>query len=430
MSYPRTYPRTYAGKHLLQIAMPMGGIGAGSLSLSGIGGIQDFAIRNRPSFTAMPDGHGFTDAAFALLRVGDVTKLLEGLLPPEKIYDQGLQGQGYRKGGHEGLPRFENCTFTNRYPFGEVELSDKSVPITVKITGWSPFIPLDDKDSGIPAAIVEYRLTNTSQQEQEFAFSYHTSHWAMGKGGERGTRNSTIENGVLFTNTDEENAETFGSAALKIIKPELRWSENVAKTKAMWFRSGWFDSLAALWAEVSEGRFIENDGSGSQKGLEGRNGGSVQVEGKLNPEASVVIPVILTWHFPNSGVNVGVADETDKSWQPYYTNFWKDAGEVATYVAENHDSLRARTEAFAHALHSSTLLPEVIREAISSNLAILKSPTVLRQKNGNVWGWEGCFVGSGCCHGTCTHVWNYAQAMPHLFPALERTFVSKSTNAP
>jgi hypothetical protein len=60
-------------------------------------------------------------------------------------------------------------------------------------------------------------------------------------------------------------------------------------------------------------------------------------------------------------------------------------------------------------------------DAVSANLAILKSPTVLRQKNGNVWGWEGCFTAGGCCHGTCTHVWNYAQSLCHLFPALERT---------
>ena len=60
-------------------------------------------------------------------------------------------------------------------------------------------------------------------------------------------------------------------------------------------------------------------------------------------------------------------------------------------------------------------------DAVSANLGILKSPTVLRQENGNMWGWEGCFPDNGCCHGSCTHVWNYAQAFPHLFPQLERT---------
>ena len=53
--------------------------------------------------------------------------------------------------------------------------------------------------------------------------------------------------------------------------------------------------------------------------------------------------------------------------------------------------------------------------------AYSKSPTVLREENGHLWGWEGCFPDSGCCHGSCTHVWNYAQAFPHLYPQLERT---------
>jgi hypothetical protein len=46
---------------------------------------------------------------------------------------------------------------------------------------------------------------------------------------------------------------------------------------------------------------------------------------------------------------------------------------------------------------------------------------VLRQTDGKLWSWEGCNDDSGCCHGSCTHVWNYAQAIPHLFPSLERT---------
>ena len=60
-------------------------------------------------------------------------------------------------------------------------------------------------------------------------------------------------------------------------------------------------------------------------------------------------------------------------------------------------------------------------EAVAANLTIIKSPTVLRQYDGRLWSWEGCGDDGGCCHGSCTHVWNYAQAIPHLFPALERT---------
>src|SRR4051812_42509780 len=53
--------RTFRGDHLLQIAMPMGGIGAGSICLNGHGGLQDFSIRHKPAITALPDGFRATD---------------------------------------------------------------------------------------------------------------------------------------------------------------------------------------------------------------------------------------------------------------------------------------------------------------------------------------------------------------------------------
>src|SRR5258708_15885926 len=89
-------------------------------------------------------------------------------------------------------------------------------------------------------------------------------------------------------------------------------------------------------------------------------------------------------------------------------------------VEKNNPQLRVCIVQFKDAPFSSTLPPYVL-DAVSANLAILKSPTILRQENGNLWGWEGCFPDNGCCHGSCTHVWNYAQAFPHLFPQLERT---------
>jgi len=106
---------------------------------------------------------------------------------------------------------------------------------------------------------------------------------------------------------------------------------------------------------------------------------------------------------------------------PWYATQFKSVHEVTKFWKENYSILRLRSEKFRDAFFDSTLPPEVI-EAVAANLTILKSPTVLRQHDGRLWAFEGCNDGSGCCVGSCTHVWNYAQAIPHLFPELERGF--------
>ena len=422
--------RVFRDGHLLQIAMPMGGIGAGCVCLNGHGGLQDFSMRNKPSVTALPDGHGDTvETGFALLSIlGEqrVTRLVEGPLPPEKLYDQALQAQGYRKGGSEGLPRFQSCEFRARYPFGEARLSDPAVPLRVSVTGWNPFIPGDDVASGLPCAILEYSFSNDTAEAVDFEFSFHASNPAIGAEGWPGTRNAPLPegDGIKFFNTDGRFSETRGTGAMLAVgfQPRL---------KTMWFRGGWFDGLSILWREVSEGRFTENTRSG--EGCKDRNGGSLLIGASLAPGESLTIPIVYAWHFPNAYLTQGtvapVTAPNDESasalnvaplWRPFYAGQWPDAAAVARYVAAHYPALRARTLGFADALYSSTL-PAPVLDAVASNLAILKSPTVLRQENGNVWGWEGCFTGEGCCPGTCTHVWNYAQALPHLFPKLERT---------
>jgi len=51
----------------------------------------------------------------------------------------------------------------------------------------------------------------------------------------------------------------------------------------------------------------------------------------------------------------------------------------------------------------------------------LLSATIIRLEGGEVWGWEGQHIREGSCEGSCTHVWNYQQALAYLFPALERS---------
>ena len=107
-------------------------------------------------------------------------------------------------------------------------------------------------------------------------------------------------------------------------------------------------------------------------------------------------------------------------YRPWYAGRFQNLGEVVKYWTIHYAELKRNSKLFRDAFFSSTLPAEVV-EAVAANLTILKSPTVLRQSDGRLWGWEGCNDNSGCCAGSCTHVWNYAQALPHLFPSLERT---------
>jgi uncharacterized protein (DUF608 family) len=113
---------------------------------------------------------------------------------------------------------------------------------------------------------------------------------------------------------------------------------------------------------------------------------------------------LLTWHF--AGGEPGRA----------YGKWFTDAAAVAGYVRDNLDRLTRATRLFHDTYYDSTL-PHWLLDRLLMPLSTLATNTVQWWKNGRFWAWEGV----GCCHGTCTHVWNYAQGVAWLFPELERS---------
>ena len=120
-----------------------------------------------------------------------------------------------------------------------------------------------------------------------------------------------------------------------------------------------------------------------------------------------------TWHFRQHSPASG-------QWKNWYATEWTGSETIAVEVLSRWQELRDETFAFRDAVYSSTLPVSVI-DAAAANLSILKSPTTLRLEDGTFYGWEGCHPAAGSCEGSCTHVWNYQQALPFLFPALERS---------
>ena len=166
---PSEWPvlKHYDKDHLERVALPLGGIGTGTVSLGGRGEIRDWEIMNVPgkgnsSITTGNDAPFF--AIFTKQGEESRTRLLAGpLYPQEYLHYEG------RPVNHHGLPRFEEASFDAAYPFGQVNLSDKSMPVRVRIKGFNPLIPGDSESSGLPLAVLSYEVTNTSGSTLEVA---------------------------------------------------------------------------------------------------------------------------------------------------------------------------------------------------------------------------------------------------------------------
>ncbi len=420
-----TFNGTYSGDYLRRIAFPIGGIGSGMFCLEGCGAISHMSVRHRPQMFNEP-------TMFAAVCVKGITngaKVIEGPVPEWKIFGRPDTGNGAPMTTY-GLPRFRNVMFNAGFPFGTISLTDEDLPLAVELKGWSPFIPGDADNSSLPVGALEYHFTNTSNIKVEAVFSYNSRNF-MVSGAQKGAIKKMQNGFVLSQNGTTDNPQLQGDFAIFT-------DDTNAVVDHCWFRGGWWDPLTMIWNTIRDGEIKNNPPVESDA-----PGASVFVAFSLQPGEKKIIRVLMSWYVPFSNMHIGdvsrdkeqcispgccntsveLGDKIDTrevSYRPWYSSRFKNIGEVTDHWREQYDALQEKTALFTKAFYTSTLPAEVM-EAVAANLTILKTPTVMRQYDGRLWNFEGCGDEGGCCHGSCTHVWNYAQAIAHLFPSLERT---------
>jgi uncharacterized protein (DUF608 family) len=393
----------YTGKNLDRVAFPLGGIGAGMFCMDGTGSISHLSVNNKPEIFNEPICY----AAISIPGLENGAKVLEAQVPEWKLYGPGGTANG-APGKSYGLPRFETGRFLARFPFALLELEDQDIPLNVKVTGWSPFIPTDADNSSLPVGAMEYTFKNSSTKEIEAVFSWNSRNILVEGTG----RILEAKNGFTLTGKPDKES-TPGLTGFTVFV-----SDSNAVVDYCWFRGEWFDPHMILWKNIETGNMPNN-----RPVAEPASGASIYVPIKLKPGEEKTIAVKFCWYLPQSNLSIGkVAGTTEKlpPYLPWYAAKFNNLEKIIAYWTDNYSDLKKKSELFCDAFFSSTLPPEVI-EAAAANLTILKSPTVLRQADGRLWGWEGCSDNEGCCPGSCTHVWNYAQSVSHLFPSLERT---------
>ncbi|NLF38679.1 hypothetical protein GX586_04495 [bacterium] len=422
-SKDRKNPFVYSGRNTSQISFPLGGIGSGSIGLAGNGRLVDWEIFNKPDKGSANHCSHFAIKLEDAKRVIGARILNSDLQPPYtgSPARSDYSGFGFGPGRDTlgGMPHFPGGTFRGEFPFARIAFKDPAFPCAVRMTAFNPFIPLNDKDSSIPAAFFEFEVANTRRAAVTCTIAAVLGNPLPAPN----VHSLSHEDGVTAMRVG-----TAGLGADDVTRGELAVATDNPGVSAQqfWFRGRWFDSLEVYWRDFTSFGPLNNRTYEPEKA---GNGNHAVLAARLAIPARTTgrIRFVISWHFPTcenywhanareNALKAGVPP----TWKNYYATIWPDAAASARYALKHWPRLFAETKRFKDALFSSTL-PAAAIDAISANISILKSPTVLRLEDGTFYGFEGCHGKAGCCPGSCTHVWNYAQALPFLFPNLERS---------
>lgn len=503
----------WSGDALESIGMPVGGIAAGQLYLKGDGTLGWWEIFNHHQFY----GYGLT--SYAKRPVPRSVDFGFALVESPSGLEHVLDSSG-----------FDKIEFRGEHPIGTITYSKPGLPVKVVKRVFSPFIPMNAKDSSLPATVLEFDLTNTSNASVTFALRAHLENavarsqgdaavrqtrllakgflhsadkaidefadlpeggqgailiadfegstygnWkvegeAFGPGPAQGTLPGQNEvsgyDGKGLVNTFFRGDDTVGRLVsppftvqrrfinfkigggrhpgktcinLLVDGKVVRTSTGLNDERLLWdtwnveeFRGKSatleiVDDQKGPWGHINIDSIEQADSVRSRDDLKLRHGdknvdwgtmalvlvsgsGTASETGEiaatqmtLKPGETKSLAFALAWHFPNH----------QRGRQ--YANWFKDAADVANYVATNYARLSRETKLWRDTYYNSTL-PYWLLDRLHSTVGNLATGTTEWWGNGRFWAWEGVV----CCSGTCTHVWNYEHALARLFPEIER----------
>jgi uncharacterized protein (DUF608 family) len=429
-------------------AFPLGGIGTGNVSIGARGQLRDWELENHPdkgrtlpyTFFAI---HCGTDHA------AGVTRVLESRLTGPHDLDE-----GYPSSRVAGLPRLRGSRLVGEYPLVTVEFVDDELPVRVALHAFTPFVPLDADASGLPVAVLRYRVTNPGPAPVRVTIAGSLSnpigqlpgHWATFGAADQAKqfegnpsvawRDGDGVRGLDFGTSLDPGDLRHGSVALTTVDTSVT-------AKPRWLTDFWPDGVQSFWDDFRTDGLLDAETRltldeyhstivDTQRrpvtaaDLENRCVvGSLGIVHELPAGAERDFEFLLTWSFPNrprgwNGHIFPASTHTTATTRNHYATRFPDAWSAAAYLARELPALEAGTRAFHAALFGGTLDRSIV-ETVSATLATLRSTTCFRLEDGTFAAWEGSFAHAGSCEGTCTHVWNYAQSVAWLFPELERS---------
>ena len=350
------YPRQFRGRQLRMISFPLGGVAAGSLGLGGRGQLVNWEIFNRPNKGYRPP-YAFA-AIWAQAGSGKaVARVLESrILPPYEGQD------GLGSNNVPGLSRLESATFTGEYPLAHIDFEDRSLPVKVELDAFSPFIPHEPDESGLPVAILRYRVTNPGSAAATVGIAFSIENPV--------NRKEEDDNARLKSDAGRRNEFRSGNgiAGLVMNNPALAVEDPMAGEFVLaarvdgaaevshwegWPAGRWWDAPLHFWDQFAK--------IGELGALPEPHNmvGVLCLKRTIPPGQTASLEFLLGWRFANRtpdwiGWDAPAGESKTVMGNAYAARF-KSAWDAVSYTARNLEKLEAQTRMFATSLRDSTI---------------------------------------------------------------------------
>ena len=395
-----TYKKT--NDELKYIGMPVGGINCGNLYLGGDGRLWLWDIFNKNQLGVVTKTLPVSLEGFNAKEINNI----HGSLYLEPLTDIFPFQQGFAVSVNDGtsvvtkrlhIDDWEEINFEGTYPVATLRYSAKNIPVEVELKAFSPFIPGDEINSGLPATVQSISVKNLTAGDLDIS----VFGWL---------ENKTLPDTQKTIKDFKRTNHLIKNESCKCILLDCE-TENDAIRKAPDFGNlafaGISNDMTAFKAlkdssELTKIKDFVNEDSGDPVAV-------ILSSSSVKGSKSFTADFVISWYVPN----LSFKEIPDKG--RYYANQFKDAAEVATYIAGRFRYLKSKTMLWHRTWYDSTL-PWWFMERTFSNTSVLATTTCHRMASGRYYAWEGV----GCCAGNCMHVWQYAQAAGRIFPALEK----------
>ena len=413
--YERGVATTYlkSKNELRYIGMPAGGLHTGTVYVGGDGRLWLWSIYN--------DDREGVDPKTVIWNDGTTERKIisrdgANYVEPSIAANKRVLEQGFAvKFAHNNKTitkelreeDWDEVSFEATYPLAKITFTCKDVPVKVVMYAGGFFIPLNAEDSGLPATFFTIEIHNTSGKNINCALIGWLENGAnktTAADGDGLRQNNAMHDGIItgvtssFVPEKDSAGKTPGSGTMCFAAIK---SNAIVNTNA--------SPYPVNEAAFTQSNIDENKSKPSEKLI-----GSVTINNNIDAASSATQNFVITWHFatPNNTVQKLVADAKQGY---YYGKRFANAAEVMAYIAQNFKRLQTQTFAWRQTWYNSTL-PYWFLERTLLNIGTIATANTYRFATGRFWGWEGI----NSCEGTCTHVWQYAQALGRIFPSLER----------